>query len=60
MCKELICASCRCTSNAVAVYDFPKCAGLCDSIEQLPALHASKACRSAVAPRLVKQSWRFR
>lgn len=48
-----------CEPNAVAVYDFPKCAGLCDSVEALPKLHRDEACRSEEPPQLVRQSWRF-
>ena len=41
----------NCTATAVAVYDMPVCAGLCDAAAQLPLLHASPACSTpAVDP----------
>ena len=33
-----------CTGTAVGVYDFPKCAGLCNPVKSLRDLHADPAC----------------
>ena len=33
-----------CEPPTIAVYDMPKCAGLCDPVKSLPELHASAAC----------------
>ena len=35
-----------CSNSSIAVYDFPKCAGLCEPAEQLLQLHASPACHA--------------
>lgn len=35
-----------CTASSLAVYDMPRCAGLCDPAAQLPVLHASPACQT--------------
>ena len=49
-----------CGPTSVAVYDFPKCAGLCDSITDLPRLWALPECRAApLEPPLRPQSWQF-
>ena len=34
-----------CSPTSIGVYDMPRCAGLCDPISALPALHASEACQ---------------
>ena len=35
-----------CTGTSVGVYDFPKCAGLCDSVVRLRALQSDPACQA--------------
>ena len=35
-----------CTENSIGVYDFPKCAGLCNPVKALHDLHADPACHS--------------
>jgi len=35
-----------CSPTSIAVFDFPRCAGLCDAATQMPQLHASYACRT--------------
>ncbi|KAK9828752.1 hypothetical protein WJX72_001925 [[Myrmecia] bisecta] len=35
-----------CTATSIAVYDMPKCAGLCNPAEQLVRLHTSEACQA--------------
>ena len=49
-----------CSATSVAVYDIPKCAGLCDPIGSLPALAKDPAC-SSVPPqaKLVRPFWTF-
>lgn len=36
----------ECGPATVAVYDIPKCAGLCDAPKSLPILHAAPECRT--------------
>ncbi len=49
-----------CSEASVAVYDFPKCAGLCNSVDALPWLWEQEGCRGgALEPPLRPQSWRF-
>ena len=38
-----------CSATSLAVYDIPKCAGLCDAASQLPAMHATAECRAPPA-----------
>ncbi len=33
-----------CTGASIGVYDFPKCAGLCNPVQSLHDLHAEPAC----------------
>jgi hypothetical protein len=35
-----------CSHHSIGVYDFPACAGLCDPMASLPALHDSPLCRN--------------
>lgn len=35
-----------CTNASVAVYDYPRCAGLCAPADDLPRLHASPECQA--------------
>lgn len=35
-----------CTQTAVGIYDFPKCAGLCNPVKTLRDLHADPACHT--------------
>lgn len=49
-----------CSATSVAVYDFPKCAGLCDASVSLPLLWAQPECRDGpLKPQLRPQSWMF-
>mmetsp|Transcript_17052 Transcript_17052/g.50903 ORF Transcript_17052/g.50903 Transcript_17052/m.50903 type:complete len:344 (+) Transcript_17052:252-1283(+) len=49
-----------CGATSVAVYDFPKCAGLCNSVDSLSWLWKQKPCRAGpLEPPLRPQSWRF-
>ena len=36
----------ECGPATLAVYDIPRCAGLCDAPKSLPILHASPECRT--------------
>ena len=36
----------KCGPATVAVYDIPKCAGLCNAPQKLPVLHKMPACRT--------------
>lgn len=40
-----LCAT-ECNEASVAIYDYPKCAGLCDPANSLEELHASPACHT--------------
>ena len=48
-----------CTESSVAVYDMPKCAGLCDAPGSLPLLFNSSECNTPVAdPETGELVWR--
>ena len=54
-----LCAA-ACSPTSVVVYDIPRCAGLCEPLESLPALAADPACTGgAAAAPLLPQVWRF-
>lgn len=49
-----------CSATSLAVFDFPRCAGLCDAVESLPLLWAKPECREGpLEPKLRRQSWNF-
>ena len=39
-----------CTDTAIAVYDYPRCAGLCDPIKSMQAMWNSTACQLPALP----------
>ena len=49
----------RCQCCHLSVQFTRRCAGLCDSVTSLPALHKDEACRAKEPPQLVRQSWQF-
>ncbi|KAJ0964562.1 hypothetical protein J5N97_025700 [Dioscorea zingiberensis] len=48
--NRALCAP-KCTDTSIAVWDIPKCSGLCNSVEKMKALHKTNICsRSPTLP----------
>ena len=46
--QNLDLCSAKCTARSIAVWDIPKCSGLCEPIIKMPQLHNDSACRERV------------
>ncbi|KAJ0964561.1 hypothetical protein J5N97_025699 [Dioscorea zingiberensis] len=47
--NRALCAP-KCTDTSIAVWDIPKCSGLCNSVEKMKALHKTNICSRSPTP----------